>query len=212
MGIARELVNRVLAKDRVRCGDECEMSGIGNGGTSMIEANTSFRSLLDRAAGLFGPSVLLVDGRGSISVYPQQHCYVTDIHDWEAVFSSKPDQVKVSPMLWGVPPSGALPLTELHWRAAYHHVLGRMSSEVPTKELIQLLSWPNLSRLPDELVVPVTRICALLWRKPTVGFLVPRVLEAPVRQTCALLEVLQDFGHVTSPRGVLGRPEVIPQE
>jgi len=178
----------------------------------MMEANVSFRSSLDRIVRLAGPTMLRVTGSGSISVYPQQHCYVTDIHDWEAVFSSKLDQVRVSPALWSVPPSGALPLTELRWRAAYHHVLSRMPSDAITRELIQLVSWPNLSRLPDELVVPVTRICALLWRKPTVGFLVPRVLEAPVHQTCALLEVLQDFGHVTSLGGVLGRSEGAPDE
>ncbi len=177
----------------------------------MTEANVSFRSSLDRVVRLNGPTELCVAGRGSISIYPQQHCYVTDIHDWEAVFSSKSDQVKVSPALWSMPPSGALPLTELHWRAVYHHVLCRLPSEVVARELIQLVSWPNLSRLPDELVVPVTRICALLWRKPTVGFLVSRVLEAPALQTGALLEVLQDFGHVTSPGGALGQPEATRQ-
>lgn len=178
----------------------------------MMDSNISFRSALDHIVGLADPTMLRVTGRGSISVYPQQHCYVTDIHDWESVFSSKSDQVRVSPALWIMPPSGALPLTELHWRAVYHHALCRLPSDAITRELIQLVSWPNLSRLPEELVVPVTRICALLWRKPTVGFLVPRVLDAPAHQTCALLEVLQDFGHVMSPRGVLGRPEGSPHE
>lgn len=173
----------------------------------MSEANVSFRSSLDRVIRLAGPTMLRVDGRGSISVYPQQHCYVSDIHDWAAVFSSPSDPVLVSPALWSVPPSDALPLTELHWRAAYYHVLCRLPSEAITRDLVQLVSWPNLSRLPQEFVAPVTRICALLWRKPTVGFLVPRVLETPTRQTCALLEVLRDFGHVTSPGGVPGRPE-----
>jgi len=72
--------------------------------------------------------------------------------------------------------------------------------EPPSQHLLQLLHWPNLSRLPIELVAPVARICALLWRKPTVCFLVPRVLKTSVHETCALLCVLQEFGHVTSPR------------
>jgi len=108
---------------------------------------------------------------------------------------------------------GVLPLVDLRWRAAYQRALNRMPSEVPRgQHLIQLLSWPNLSRLPCELVVPVTRICALLWRKPTVSFLVARVLEAPQRETAALLEVLQEFGHVASPRQNIQRVEVTAQE
>lgn len=179
----------------------------------MFEATSSFKSSLDRAVGLFSPSVLRVDGCGSISVYPQQNCYVTDIHDWESVFSSGSGQFQVSPMLWVVPPEGALPLSELHWRAAYRHVSDQLvSSESVTRELVQLVSWPNLSRLPEELVVPVTRICALLWRKPTVGFLVPRVLDAPGLETAVLLEVLQGFGHVASVRTLPERPEIAQNE
>lgn len=107
----------------------------------------------------------------------------------------------------------AVPLLELRWRAAYQLALDRVPSEMPLGQgLIRLLCWPNLSRLPDELVVPVTRICALLWRKPTVGFLVSRVLGAPQRETCALLGVLQEFGHVGSPRQDLERAEVTAPE
>lgn len=96
--------------------------------------------------------------------------------------------------------AAAVPLLESRWRAAYQLALDRVPSDMPLGQgLIRLHCWPNLSRLPDELMVPVTRICALLWRKPTVGFLVWRVLDAPQRETCALLSVLQAFGHVTAP-------------
>ena len=95
------------------------------------------------------------------------------------------------------PDHGVLPLVDLRWRGAYQRALNRKPSEVTGgQHLIQLLAWPNLSRLPGEFVVPVTRICALLWRKPTVGFLVARVLEVPQHETAALLEVMQEFGHV----------------
>lgn len=103
----------------------------------------------------------------------------------------------------------AKPLAELRWHAAYQLALDRVPSEMPLGQgLIRLHCWPNLSRLPDELVVPVTRICALLWRKPTVGFLVWRVLDAPQRETCALLSVLQEFGHVTASRQDSERSEI----
>jgi hypothetical protein len=70
-----------------------------------------------------------------------------------------------------------------------------LSSEA-SSELLQLVSWPNVTRLPDELVIPVTRICALLWKKPTVGYLVPRILDASPQQTHALLQLLRDMRHV----------------
>jgi hypothetical protein len=77
-----------------------------------------------------------------------------------------------------------------------------------SQRLIHLLFWPNLSRLPAEFVAPVTRICALLWCKPTVCFLVPRVLKTPLQETSALLCVLQEFGHVTSPHQGISFTEV----
>jgi hypothetical protein len=69
--------------------------------------------------------------------------------------------------------------------------------------LLQLVSWPNITRLPEEHVIPVIQICSLLWRKPTVGFLVARVLDFPVQEVNALLKLLHDLGHVVAPRAAL---------
>lgn len=87
------------------------------------------------------------------------------------------------------------------WRAAYADALAQPEcQEAQNQHLVQLQTWPNLSRLPPELVAPASRICALLWRKPTVSFLVPHVLKTPKHETCALLHVLQAMGHVTALR------------
>ena len=165
-------------------------------------------SALQRATSHGMPSLFQIDGCGSVSVYPQQHCYVTDIQDWDAAYHSDSGQFTIKSVPWGMPPSGALPLIDLHWRAAYHCALRDQSANVQANDLVRLRSWPNLSRLPVELVAPVTQICALLWRKPAVGFLIPRVLEADSAQVGALLDVLQGFGHITVSKTVMN-PQLV---
>jgi hypothetical protein len=92
----------------------------------------------------------------------------------------------------------ALPLVQLQWRAAYHQALQQPLPAEAAGELLQLVSWPNLTRLPDELVIPVTRICSLLWRKSTVGFLIPRILDTSPHQVNALLQLLRESRHVVA--------------
>lgn len=166
----------------------------------MAETSSSLSGWLDRAMQRDVPTVLKLNGMGSISVYPRQQCYISDVADWGEVFASPGIQFSEAPAMHHPSLDNAHPLSELQWRAAYHVVLANGSPESVTWDLFQLVSWPNLSRLPEELVEPVTRICALLWRKPTVGFLVSRVLAMPAHQALAVLTVLRDQGHVVSPR------------
>lgn len=60
--------------------------------------------------------------------------------------------------------------------------------EVIDQELLRLRGWPNLTRLPPDIDVGLAaRICALLGRKPTVGFLVARMLDVPHARVGPLL-------------------------
>ncbi|MGZ5887810.1 MAG: hypothetical protein ACXWKI_12800 [Ramlibacter sp.] len=157
----------------------------------------SLMRLLDSVVRSGLPSILVVNGRGTVSVYPRQHCYVTDVQDWDSVDTASGDEIRVSPSTWDAPPDDAQPLEELEWRLAYRDALRH--GDLDAHALLHLKSWPNLPRLPDELVEPVARICALLWRKPTVGYLIPRVLDLPADQVAHVLRVLQAFGHVSGP-------------
>jgi hypothetical protein len=164
----------------------------------MTEDAGSLMRTLDHAVRQGNPAQLLIGGTGSVSVYPRQHCYVTDIIDWDAVYMAGAEQIRLGPALWAAPPAGALPLEELQWRAAMHSAqadVARSQQPVP-RALVQLVSWPNITRLPDELAAPVTRICALLWRKPTVGYLVVRMLDLTPERAGVLLRALRAFGHV----------------
>ena len=49
-----------------------------------------------------------------------------------------------------------------------------------------------------DLVDAMKLICALLERRPMVGFLVARRLKLPVDKTYALLSVLQTKGHIVT--------------
>ena len=166
----------------------------------MTETGLSLSGLLDRAMRRDEPTLLQLGGAGSIAVYPRQQCYVSDVADWTALFTLTGLSYSEAPAMHQPPPEQAQPLMELHWRTSYHRILSEGTPEAVTWDLFQLVSWPHLNRLPDELVEPVTRICALLWRKPTVGFLVSRVLLIPAPQTLAVLALLREQGHVVSPR------------
>jgi hypothetical protein len=155
---------------------------------------------LDHAVQQGIPAQLLIGGTGSVSVYPRQHCYVTDINDWDAVYMASAEQIRLGPALWAAPPAGALPLEELQWRAATYSAQAdavRAGPKAVPRALVHLVSWPNLTRLPEEMVVPVTRICSLLWRKPTVGYLVVRMLDLPPERAAVVLRALRALGHVS---------------
>lgn len=177
-----------------------------------MKTKSPFINALHHAASQGVPSLFQIDGCGSVSVYPRQHCYVTDIQDWEAAYHSPSGQITIESVAWSMPPADALPLMELQWRVAYHDALRNQQPGVGGNDLIRLRSWPNLTRLPSELVAPVTQICALLWRKPAVGFLIPRVLDADVTRICALLDVLQAFGHLRVSIPVSGSQPVVSAE
>src|SRR5574341_165217 len=69
------------------------------------------------------------------------------------------------------------------------------------RELLQLEAWPPLTRLdPHDDVEGMARVCALLSRKPTVGFLVARTLGLPQERVRAVLRALHE-GHYVRPVG-----------
>jgi hypothetical protein len=154
---------------------------------------------LERALGRPHASRLRIEGGGTVSVFPAHGRYVSDIPDWPSLHTRSGDSVLVEEEPSLEPPSGAAPLEELRWRALLHDVHRDAGADpAPSRELLSLQSWPDLPQVPEELLPPLTRICALLWCKPTVGYLVARVLQAPTGETAVLLRALQERGHVAA--------------
>jgi hypothetical protein len=61
-----------------------------------------------------------------------------------------------------------------------------------------LASWPSASLLVQDCGPELTRICALLARRPSVGMAIPVLLEIPAQTVHFLLETLQACGHIYS--------------
>ncbi len=83
------------------------------------------------------------------------------------------------------------------WSIAYAVTIRRLDSQFMLC-LLRLDSWPNLGSMHGDLVDAMKLICALLEKRPMVGFLVARRLKLPVDKTYALLSVLQTKGHIVT--------------
>jgi hypothetical protein len=150
---------------------------------------------LDRAIGHDRPTMISIEGHGSISIYPQQRAYTTDIRDWRALPFSDAGAIRAAAAVWGTAPQDSSPVSELRWLAAYHQACAN-PAEACTLGLAKLRHWPDLSSVPAEMAPTMIRICALLWRKPTATTLIARILESDPEHTAALIAVLQAFSHV----------------
>ena len=81
------------------------------------------------------------------------------------------------------------------WSVAYAVSIKRLDSQFMLC-LLRLMSWPNLGNMHGDLVDDLRLICALLAKRPMVGFLIARRLKLPVDKTFALLSVLESKGHI----------------
>lgn len=63
-------------------------------------------------------------------------------------------------------------------------------------QVLHLASWPSLPHLLHETAPHMTRICALLARRPSVGILIPVMLNIPHHIAQPLLEKLHASGHI----------------
>ena len=83
------------------------------------------------------------------------------------------------------------------WSIAYAVTIRRLDNQFMLC-LLRLESWPNLSEMHGDLVDAMKLVCALLVKRPMVGFLVARRLKLPVEKTYALLSILHTKGHIVT--------------
>lgn len=72
----------------------------------------------------------------------------------------------------------------------------KASSGEISNQVLHLASWPPLSRQWHDTAPHITRICALLARRPSVGALIPVMLDIPPHIVRSLLEALHANGHI----------------
>jgi hypothetical protein len=134
-----------------------------------------------------------------VSVFPGQGRYASDIQDWAASSVLMPDMPEFTPLSETAPAEPSLPLIELHWTLTLQRLaqLQRRAQDYDFRfSLVQLVSWPSLTRLPQDIQPAMARLCALLARKPSAASLLPLLLELPETQVFMLIEALRLYGHV----------------
>ncbi len=62
--------------------------------------------------------------------------------------------------------------------------------------VLKLYSWPELSRVPSDLVLDAARVCALLAVRPTSAPLIARLLDLPRERVAHIVELLHLYGHL----------------
>lgn len=64
--------------------------------------------------------------------------------------------------------------------------------------VVRLYSWPELPKLPSEMVVDVARVCALLAIRPTGTPLIHRLLGLTRERVVHIVDMLELNGHLVS--------------
>ncbi len=160
-----------------------------------IRSSFLFRTLAG-AAQLEAPTIVMISGHGSVSIYPGELAYTSDILDWAALPMIDERAVKVTSSVWSEAPRYARPIAELHWRMLFYSALQTCDGLSSRPGLLMLVRWPDLGDIPDNMAGPVARICALLWCKPCVSATVSTVLGGDFWQTEALIQALRSLGFV----------------
>lgn len=72
------------------------------------------------------------------------------------------------------------------------------NSTVNQHSVIYLVSWPPLTLFPTEDTPHVSRICAMLARRPSTLMFVGHRLDIPLKSVCCLLDKLHLQGHIAT--------------
>lgn len=143
---------------------------------AVFSATDYFLGIARRAVAFNENTHVVLPGKGEVSLFPSRKEFSATIPDMKEFFLAPAAEFKTTPLgASASPASGAARnIGELLWQAAFHASGGRMIDDTTKYDVVQFLSWPNLTRLPN---TPNTaRICALLTRHPTTIMLVHRKL------------------------------------
>lgn len=86
--------------------------------------------------------------------------------------------------------------TAPNWTALHRSIRENAAEWTPPPGLARLRRWPDLADVPDEFVAPISRLCALLWNKPTASHLIGIVLGGNRNENLEILQMLHVSGYV----------------
>lgn len=82
------------------------------------------------------------------------------------------------------------------WAHLYADFQSTAPRWTPPPGLALLIRWPDLREVPDEFLVPVARISALLWKKPRASHLINRILDGEQDEIVCVLYMLAKLGYI----------------
>ncbi|MBB3062411.1 DNA-binding response OmpR family regulator [Microbulbifer rhizosphaerae] len=97
---------------------------------------------------------------------------------------------------------------ELIWNVAFYLTSGRLMEGHHLHDVVQLVSWPNLTRLP---VTPNTfRILSLFSRRPTSVYFAARLLKVSQEEMNRVYSASIAAGHIKAINRPAEKPEISP--
>lgn len=121
-----------------------------------------------------------VDGIGEVLMLSNRGEYFAFVTDMAAFLTTPPERCKLTILSEGderVPGEEIIGrnIDELMWEAAFHASKGRLMDGCYRDDVVELMHWPNLSRLSH--TPQSMRIAALLTRHPTSIYFAMRLLK-----------------------------------
>ena len=115
--------------------------------------------------------------QGELIIYPRQRRFVaTEETDLEGLCKVPANRLQITQLNeTGTSIQTGRELEELLWTAAWHACGGNLPPGRSQHDVLELLHWPNLTRLPG--TPDLMRLCALLSLKPHSLSLARRVLD-----------------------------------
>lgn len=118
---------------------------------------------------------ILLKGSGEAVIDPLRRRYTAFIPKPEIFFRTPAREFLTAPTATAsFPGHPERDLADLLWTSAYHASNGRLLAGCSKYDVIKLLHWPNLSRLP--LTPNTMRLCAFLSRRPSAIHLARKLL------------------------------------
>lgn len=139
-----------------------------------------------------------VDGIGELLVLTERGEYFAYVTDMGAFFSTHPERCKLTILAAGderIPEASIVGrnIDELMWEAAFHASQGRLMQGCYRDDVVELSSWPNLTRLSH--TPQAMRIAALLSRHPTSIYFAMRLLKVTPEEMYQFYSAARSAGY-----------------
>ncbi len=157
--------------------------------------------------------LLSANGLGTILLLPARGGYWPHVADMRAFCTLAAAHVQVRTVapndpLRPLPSNAGRPIRELLWEAAFHASDGRLMAGCYRDDVVELLQWPNMTRLP---VTPNSiRMAALFARQPTSLTIARSLLKVEFSELSRFYSAARAAGFAHAVNRKTAEPELAP--